>query len=119
MGNRRDMAPDIPRRLDPSRHAEPCNGHARALDPVSLDDRNTAIGRLAPALCINRGERRGPKDIPGPEGTTQTAGRTTGSDPGAFPTGVGDRIRGGSAVTTDRLITPFMCLKAQSGPRMV
>ena len=87
-------------------------GYAWAVDPARLDRGKRPVAARVPALCINRGEPGRPGSLSGAQRATFHTGF-----PG-FLTAAGPAGPGGS-MTTDRLVTPFMCLRAQSGPRML
>jgi hypothetical protein len=86
----------------------PRNGYARPMDPPDLVRERPPLASALPALCTNRGERRRPRGVPGAQGTACRQG---------LPGLPGLRTGTGGPLTTDRLITPFRCLRAQSGPR--
>lgn len=126
VGHRRGVAPHPHPRLDPARQAHPRNSHSAPLGLLGpLDPACLADGRLSVALCAHRRESRRHPGIPvferAPWAGGQCGRRQEGRRESQQPSkNACQRLRaGGGAVTTDRLVTPFPCPTAQSGPRQV
>ena len=110
MDVRRPVATRASGRHSGNRKAGRSDGGAGPVDPACLDRGGRPLAAGLPTLCINRVE-------PG------RANRLSRAQRAAFDTGMPRFLTAagpagpGSAMTTDRLITPFMCLRAQSAPR--
>jgi hypothetical protein len=110
MDVRRPVATRASGRHSGNRKAGRSDGGAGPVDPARMDRGWRPLAAGLPTLCINRVE-------PG------RANRLSRAQRAAFDTGMPRFLTAagpagpGSAMTTDRLITPFMCLRAQSAPR--
>lgn len=99
----------VRRRQPGERDAARGNVYAWSVAPYGLvRTGQRASVRMGPAICIPGGLGRRPDGVPGAQGPAPVRGRASG--PSVPP---------GSGSTTDRLITPFTRLRAQSGSRRV
>jgi hypothetical protein len=109
LGAGRAVVARVSGRRSAPRHVARVYGHAWSVAPYGLvRTGRTRKGTPPPALCIYRGLGDRQDRLPGPQRPPSDGGRA------GCPC-----VQRGRAHTTDRLITPFPFLWAQSGPRRV